>query len=533
MTLTKLKRRTIRAVTAAAIAWGLASPLSAADRQMILGLDAGELSSLDPAFTATGADEFIARQMFNTLVSPADGTMEVGIDQLQGELAESWTVSEDSKTWTFKLKPGIKWHKGYGEVSAEDVKFSYERQMDPETGGLFASNFNNIEEIVVVDPLTVEFHLKEPSAFFHVSALMPRFGGYIVPKKAVEERGKDFGLDPIGSGPFQFVSYTSKQNVVTERNPDYWDGPASISGIEFRYVPDGNARTIGLIGGELDMIEGVREPGWSEKLATQYPDAQLDILFPGSTQTVFLNLTKPPLDKLEVRQAIMHALDPAVWAKTFGILHQQMYGVSPQKFYGGLDADDVPAELRYAYDPERAKELLAQAGFPDGVTIESIASERGDYKTNTLLMQDQLRKVGIDLQARFVDHATYHEDSYKDLNSVVTISTTQPPNTITVLRTFYDSDAIVTRPASGRNYSHYGDEVGSIDDMLAKAEVATDPAEQLQLLKDIQLQLLRDLPVIPLQELGVVWVRQPWVELPFEPLAGLGHYSLANVELTK
>lgn len=529
----RLRRRVIGAISAATIALGLAGPLSAAERTMVIGLDAGELSSLDPAFTATGADEFIARQMFNTLVAPADGTLDVGIDELKGELAESWTVSDDGTVWTFKLKPGIKWQKGYGEVSAEDVKFSYERQMDPATGALFASNFNSIEEIVVVDPLTVEFHLKEPSAFFHVSALMPRFGGYIVPKKAVEERGANFGLDPVGSGPFQFVSYTSKQNVVTERNPDYWDGPATVTGIEFRYVPDGNARTIGLVGGELDLIEGVREPGWAEKLEKQYPDAKLDLLFPGSTQTVFLNLTKPPLDNLKVRQAIAHALDRAVWAKAFGILHQPMYGISPQQFYGGLDADSVPEELRYEYDPEISKRLLAEGGYPDGVRIEAIASERGDYKTNTLLMQDQLRKVGIDLDVRFVDHATYHEDSYKDLNSVVTISTTQPPNTITVLRTFYDSDAIVTRPASGRNYSHYGDVVGSIDDALAKAEVTADPAEQLQLLEDIQLQLLRDLPAIPLQGLGVIWVRQPWVDLPFEPTAGLGHYSLADVELTQ
>lgn len=517
--------------TMAVLAFG--ASLSAAERKMVLGMDAGELSSLDPAFVATGADEFIVRQMFNTLVSPPDGTLEMGLDKIRGELAESWTVSQDSRTWTFKLRSGVKWHHGYGEVSAEDVKFSYDRQRDPASGALYASNYGDIDEIVVVDPLTVEFRLKKPSAFFHISALMPRFGGYVVSKKAAEERGKDFGLNPVGSGPFQFVSYSSKQNVVTERNPDYWGGAQSISGIEFRYVPEGNARTIGLIGGELDMIEGVREPGWSEKLQRQYADAKLDILFPGSTQMVFLNLTKPPLDKLEVRQAMAHALNPAAWAKAFGILHQPMWGVAPEQFYGGLKEADVPAGLRYAYDPAKAKDLLAKAGFPDGVTIQAYASERGDYKTNTLLLQDHFRRAGIKFDVRFVDHATYHEDNYKDTNSVVTISTTQPPNTFVVLKTFYDADAIVTRPAGGRNYSHYGDVTGSIDDKLAEAEASADPAKQLQLLKDIQLQILRDLPAIQLQGLGVLWVRQPWVGLPYEPKAGLGHYSLAGVQLAK
>ena len=124
---TSCSRRSLGlAVAAAATALlSLVPPLSAAERTMVLGMDAGELSSLDPAFVATGADEFIVRQMFNTLVSPPDGTLEMGLDQIRGELAESWSVSEDGKTWTFKLKPGIKWHKGYGEVPAEDVKFSY------------------------------------------------------------------------------------------------------------------------------------------------------------------------------------------------------------------------------------------------------------------------------------------------------------------------------------------------------------------------------------------------------------------------
>jgi peptide/nickel transport system substrate-binding protein len=266
----------------------------------------------------------------------------------------------------------------------------------------------------------------------------------------------------------------------------------------------------------------------------RYPEAALDALFPGSTQTVFLNLTKPPLDNLKLRQAVAHSLNRATWAKAFGVLHAPMWGVAPEQFYGGLKESDVPAELRYDYDPEKAKRLLVEAGFPDGVTINAYASERGDYKTNTLLLQDQFRKVGINLDVRFVDHPTYHADAYKDTNTLVTISTTQPPNVIPVLRTFYASDAIVTKAAGGgRNYSHYGEVVGSIDEALAKAEVETDSTAQLTQLRDIQLQILRDLPVLRLQALGVLWVRQPWVKLPFEPKAGLGHYSLAGVQLTK
>lgn len=515
----------IGAVTAAMLSQAEARP-------MVLGMDARDVGSLDPAYVKTGADEFMVRQIFNVLVAPPEGTLDVDLSKLNGELAQSWEVSPDGRTWTFKLKPGIKWQKGYGEVSAEDVKFSYERQMDPAAEALYSSNFSQIESIEVVDPLTVAFKLKEPSAFFHVAALMPRFGGYIVPKKAVEERGKDFGLDPVGSGPFQFESYTSKQNVVTTANPDYYDGVPAVDGLDFRFMPDGNARTVGLVGGELDLIEGVREPGWSEQIEQNYPDAKLDVLVPGSIQTVFLNLKKPPLDDLKVRQAMAYSLNPAAWTKAFGVLHQPLWGVAPEQFYGGLDEASVPAELRYDYDPDKAKQLLAEAGYPDGVTISSYASERGDYKTNTLLLQDHLRKVGINLDVRFVDHTTYHADNYKDTNTVITMSTSQPPNVIPVLRTFYASDAIVTKPNGGRNYSNYGDVVGSIDEALDKAEVETDSTKQVADLHAIQLQILKDLPVLRLQGLAVLWVRQPWVELPFEPKAGLGHYSLADVKLT-
>jgi peptide/nickel transport system substrate-binding protein len=511
----------------------LAAPGDAAERRMVLGMDARDLSSLDPAFVRTGADEFIVRQMFNTLVSPPDGTLELGLDEVQGELAESWEVSEDGTVWTFRLRQGVQWHHGYGEVTAEDVKFSYERQQDPEVGATYAGNYSDIEEIVVVDDYTVEFHLSKPSAFLHVTALMPRFGGYVVSKQAAEERGEDFRLNPVGSGPFQFVSYSPQTNVVVEAHPDYWGGEQSVPEIEFRYVPDTNARTVGFMGGELDLIEGVREPGWAERLQQNYPDAQIDILFPGSTQLLFLNLSKPPLDDPRVRAAIAHAIDRGVWGEAFGILHEPMYGPAPSQFYGGLEEKDVPEALRYPYDPDRARELLAEAGHPDGVTISAYISERADYSTNMLLIQDLLRQVGIEIDLRVVDHPTFHGDLYRDTNTLIVISTTQPPNVIPVMRTFFHSESIVTKPQASRNYSHYGDIAGNIDELLEAAEIEPDPARQLEMLRDVQLQILEDLPVVPLQQLGVVWVRQPWVELPYEPTAGLGHYSLAGVRLSQ
>lgn len=106
--------------------------------------------------------------------------MDIAIEQLQPELAQSWEISPDKKVWTFKLRPGVKWQKGYGEVTADDVKFSYERQLDPALGGVHGASFKDIASIEVVNPLTVRFKLKDSNAFLHATALTPGFGRFVV-----------------------------------------------------------------------------------------------------------------------------------------------------------------------------------------------------------------------------------------------------------------------------------------------------------------------------------------------------------------
>ena len=132
-----------------------ASFAQAAGDTLTLRLQARDLGSIDPALTKTGDDETIVLQVFNSLVNTKRGTMDIELAALQPELAERWEVSSDKKVWTFYLKPGVKWHQGYGEVSADDVKFSYERQLDPKLGGVHGASFKDIDTIEVVDPLTV------------------------------------------------------------------------------------------------------------------------------------------------------------------------------------------------------------------------------------------------------------------------------------------------------------------------------------------------------------------------------------------
>jgi peptide/nickel transport system substrate-binding protein len=524
-----------RGLIGAGTAFGLLPGLAAAQAGGILrtGLDARDVGSLDPALTKTGADEQIARQMFNSLVAPPPGTMDGSLETLRGELAERWEISPDRRTWSFWLRPGVKWHRDYGEVTAEDVKFSFERQLDRRLGGSHGSNFRDIERIETPDPLTVVIRLKESNPFFHVDALLPNFGSFIVPKRAVEELGADFARRPVGSGPFEFVSYTPQDSIVLRAFPSHFAGRPPLDEVRFRYMPDNNARTIAFIGRELESISGARDPRWVDRIRSAAPGSIVDVLMPGSLVFIYFNMSRRPFDDIRVRQAVAYALDRRLWARAFGALAGPLPGIVPEGFFGALPAEGIPAELRYVHDPDRAKRLLAEAGFPNGFQVEAIASERADYRQHMLMVQDQLRRVGIDVQLRMLDHAAYHADIRRDRGSIVLLSTGIAANAATVLGEFLSGAAVVGKPTANRNFAHYGDIGGSIDAELSAAIAAPDTARQVALLREAQVKVLRDLPVFPLMTLGLVSARQGTLDLGYRPVAGYGWYDLAKARLNR
>jgi peptide/nickel transport system substrate-binding protein len=494
-------------------------------------LGARDVGSIDPALTKTGDDETVALQIFNSLVAPPRGTLDVDITKIQPILAQSWDISPDRKTWTFHLRPGVKWHKNYGEVSAEDVKFSFERQLDPKLGGVHGASFKSIDTIDIVDPLTVRFNLKQTDPFFHVEALIPGFGRFIVPKKAVEELGEKFGFQPVGSGPFEFSEYRPQEAIILKAFDGYFAGKPQIDELNMRYIPDNNAATIAFIGGELDMTGGDRDPKWVEQMKLQNPDATINILQPGSLQFISFNMTVKPLDDPKVRQALAYAIDRTQWAKAFGVVHGDLPAIVPSSFFGALQAADIPQELRYDYNVDKAKALLKEAGHADGFSMDVIISERDDYKTNMLMVQDMLRKVGVTLNLQVQDHASYQANIRKDRGTIVELSTAMEPTAPQVLNEFLSKAAAVGKPSSLRNFSHYGEVGGSIDDLLAKAIAETDEAKQLDLLKQAQLQVLRDVPLVTLQTAPIIAAIQGKLDLGYNPVSGYGQYEYATAKI--
>lgn len=495
-----------RLCTTLCLALSLGAASAAAETTVRVGVSARDMGSLDPATGIGNGDEFPMRQIYNVLVGPKDGTANLKFDELQGELAEKWEMAPDACSFTFHLRHGVQWQKGFGEFTADDVAFTVARMQDPKTGTAYGANFRDIASVDMPDPYTVTMRLKNPNPFFYAFALMPRFGGFIISKKAVTQEGDDYRRNPVGTGPFAFQSVEPKQKVTLVANDSYWGGKPKIDKLEILYLPETSTRTLSFVKGDVDMIEGATVPGWLPSLQRQKPSVVLDFGRPGAVWAFFLNMTRKPLDDLKVREAIAHAIDTSVWNKAFGDFVSPMYGVSPVGYYGALEKKDIPEDWPFTYDPAKSKELLAQAGIPNGFSMDVFVSEREEYKSNVLIIQEQLRKVGIQLNVRLVDHASYHNDIRRDLDSMVMYSSGQPPLTQAVLNAFYNSAAIVGKPTRNMNFSHYGDIAGNSDAKMAAANQELDDTKRIAMLKEVQIDILKQVPAIPLPSPASSWM---------------------------
>ena len=254
-----MKKSLLSGVAALALLAIASAPAGAAGDIVITYQD--DVATLDPAIGYDWQNWSMIKSLFDGLMDYAPGTTE-----LVPDLAESYEISDDGTVFTFKLRPGVKFHNGR-ELTAEDVKYSIERVVNPETqspgAGFFASiagfdemsagDATSLSGITVVDPLTVRFELSRPDAtFLHVMAI--NFA-HVVPKEAVEEFGEDFGKNPVGSGAYRMTEWTLGQRVVFEKNADYWrEGVPNLDKITFEVGQEPTVAMLRLQRGEVDVL---------------------------------------------------------------------------------------------------------------------------------------------------------------------------------------------------------------------------------------------------------------------------------------
>ena len=225
--------------------------------------------------------------------------------EVEPDLAESWTVSDDGTVWTFTLRRGVQFHKNFGEMTAEDVKYSFDRQLQRGKNMRFAKNLDVVKEVTVVDPYTVRITLKSFDPVFPLR-MAGYQQGYIVSKKAAEQHGDQFGWNPVGTGPFAFVRHVPRERIVLRAHKAYHFGRPQIDEVHWFDVPEDATKLIGIEKGTFDVAQPETVTADVEAQVKKM-GAVLDRRGPGSQIRFYLNTTKPPFDDVRVRQALMHA----------------------------------------------------------------------------------------------------------------------------------------------------------------------------------------------------------------------------------
>jgi ABC-type transport system substrate-binding protein len=393
----KTARSMLLAIVAAAVMATAAATAQAAGGKMIVTFK-DDAATLDPAIGYDWQNWSMIKSLFDGLMDYKPGTTD-----LVPELAESYQISPDGAQYTFKLHPEAKFHNGR-PITADDVKWSIERAVNPKTqspGAGFFSAIKGFEEansgktdklsgIVVLDPHTVRFDLSRPDAtFLHVLQLNFSFP---VPKEEVERLGADFGKSPVGSGAYKLKEWTLGQRIVFVRNPDYWkkDTP-KLDEIEFQVGQDPSVALLRLKKGEVDILGDGIPP--ARFLEVKNDPANKGLIVQGSqleTGYVTMNVKIKPFDNVKVRQAVNMAINKERIVK---IINNRAVPAN-QPLPPSMPGYDKNYK-GYPYDPEGAKKLLKDAGFPNGFETELYANNTDPNPRIAQAIQQDLATIGI------------------------------------------------------------------------------------------------------------------------------------------
>jgi oligopeptide transport system substrate-binding protein len=362
--------------------------------------------TLDPAEATDLTSAAVIRQVFDALLELDDRLRPVPA------LATSWTVSPDQRVYTFRLQSGVRFHNGR-ELKAADVKYSFERAAKGKRPWVFekitgardaiAGRATEITGIRVIDDLSVEIRLDRPFPPFLY--LMAYDAASVVPREDAEKRGASFASHPVGTGAFRFASWRRDDQVVLERFPGHFRGPAPLDRVVFRIIPAEITRFNEYRAGQLDLTD---IPTGQCQSVQRDPQLRGDVaIWPTlGTHAVRFNVERPPFSDLRVRRAIAHAIDPSIIVER--LLERC---VAPAR---GILPPALPgynAEVkRLALDRELSRRLLAEAGYPGGKGLSSLAYHFNTTDTNQRiaeLLQAQLKEIGIGLELRRLDWAAH------------------------------------------------------------------------------------------------------------------------------
>ena len=353
-----------------------------------------EPEALDPIRMASSPAATVSRHVTETLIYlDVDGTLRPG-------LAEAWEVSPDNLVWTLRLRRGVKFHDGT-PFNAEAAKFNLERFLNPDNRAPFRFLIAHITKVEVADQYTLRLHLDAPFAPL-LAHLSHAFIGFVSPASVKALPAGGVVEEPVGTGPFIFENWTRGEQIVLRRNPDYWGGAPTLETVTFRFVPEDASRLVMLEAGEVHAI--MRVP--PKDVPRLQGDPNIKIVKADSVRVIYIgfNTQVPPFNDKRVRQALNYAIDKQA------IVDAILEGAGAVS-----TAPIVPAVFGYhtvgpyPFDPARARQLLAEAGFPQGFKA-TMHHPSGRYMMDVAIaesIQSMLREVGVEVELITMEWAAY------------------------------------------------------------------------------------------------------------------------------
>ena len=462
-----------------------------------------DTNTMDPAVTNARASSIIVENMFDSLLWRDPKT-----NALIPHLAESYKVSDDGLLWTLKLRQDVKFWNGDPFTSA-DVKFSIVRIQDPNLKSQYRPHIADIKQINTPDPYTVELVMAKPNPIlpaYFVQTIK------IVPMKYTQQVGNDqFARKPMGSGPFKFVEWVKDDHLTLAANKDYFLGPPKIDTLIFRPIPEASTRLAELLSGTVDVITNV-PPQMIAQINTSPNTATASV---GTSRQIYVGLRTEvkPLDDVRVRQAINYAVDiDAIIKNVLGGNATRVPAAVPFHTFG-----HDPTLKPYPYDPQKAKTLLTEAGYPNGFTID-FDSPNGRYlkdKEVAQVIAGYLAKVGIKANVNVKEWGLYSTQVDKRIASPMFLLGWGGGGT-------FEADTTLNTQLRSTDYHsfYYNTE---LDKFLDIARTTFDTKKRLEAYKQAQAIIYRDAPWLFLWVETATWgmnKRIDWKPRPDEALWG-------------
>lgn len=472
---------------------------------IVVGITQDLEDSLDPHKSVAAGTKEVLFNIYEGLVKPDEQGNYIDA------VAQSHTISEDGKTYTFTLREGVKFHNG-ADVTVEDVKYSIERcaGITDGTEPLIAA-FSNVDNVRTPDEKTVVINLKEADTEFLAYLIVA-----VVPKD-----GADLDTQPVGTDPFMYESRSPQENIKVKKFADYWDKghQAYLDEVTFKVVADSNAIVTGLKGGSIDMfarLDSTQTGQLDEKDFTIYEGGM------NLVQALYLNNAEEPFNDVKVRQALCYAVNRQDVLDMIADGKETIIGSSMfpafEKYYMPELAD------KYSQDTAKAKELLAEVGFPDGFDMTiTVPSNYQQHVDTAQILVEQLKQIGVNAKIQLVEWDSWLSDVYTDRKFQSTV--------VGVDAVYLSGRALLERFTSdaSKNFINFNNE--EYDKLYEQVQKSIDDTEQVELYKKIETILADDAANVYIQDMASeVVLRKNFGGYVFYPLYVL---DMAKIYQTK